>query len=103
MSNLNHLLFQLWIMLVIQDVFIELFEFLHFVVLHAVLLRLTRYGTNRLADKLLYSNRYILVNEVLHSLDLVKLNVEIVVNLIELGLNLLLLLGKVRFVLLRLF
>ena len=103
MSDLNHLLFQLWIMLIIQDVFIELFEFLHFVVLHAVLLRLTRYGTNRLADKLLYSNRYILVNEVLHSLNLVKLNVEIVVNLIELGLNLLLLLGKVRFVLLGLF
>ena len=103
MSDLNHLLFQFWIMFIIQDVFIELFEFLHFVVLHAVLLRLTGYGTNRLADKLLYSNRYILVNEVLHSLNLVKLNVEIVVNLIKLGLNLLLLLGKVRFVLLGFF
>lgn len=66
-----HQVDQLRVLLVVEHVFVELFVFFHLVIQHALLLSLAGDGTDCLTDQLLDSDWNILVNKVLHGLELV--------------------------------
>lgn len=82
--NLAHQVDQFGVLLIVEHFLVELLILLHFIVLHALGLGVTRNSCYSFTNKLLNADRYVLINEVLHRLDLIQMCIKVVIASIEL-------------------